>query len=119
MLKPTFKFENKTIAEFRDEVLAMQGKEIIVRGGVKKKIGEVSELCESSFSSFVGLEFNDGNGEVDWSKSTEAIPIYGFSVETYIERGKIRESTPVFVSVPLEHKNEKMTTLSTQKNNIF
>ena len=104
-----FEFKNKTIEEFRNEVLGFLGKEITLQDGQKRILDKVTECSEVYIGTMTGEFAFQKNGEFDWDKGVSGVKMYGFCVEisSYPDRLGYVTTMPERILVPFERRNEK------------
>jgi hypothetical protein len=103
-----FEFKNKTIDEFRNEVLKYLGKEITLQGGGKVILDSVNENDIHYLSTTTGDFSFQKNGELDWNKAVSGVKMYGFMVTVSVTDNRgCKMSLSEKILVKYEDRNEK------------
>ena len=116
-----FKFKNKTIEEFRNEVLGFIGKEIELQNGEKRTLESVTANDVHYLSTLSGnFQFMPHNGEVDLGKALKGVKMYGFFATVSIKdgHGNKRENSEL-ISVPFDSRNEKQFVVTSNDSSII
>lgn len=110
-------FKNKTIAEVRDEIMLLKGKETSMQCGKNVFIGEVSRLQRAWYVTYrwsSGFEFEDDLTQDEINKYEKLFKgeyltrHYGFKVEKYQKQGENTVSQTELITVPYNGRNKKM-----------